>query len=138
MSRRYKFDVHARTVWEHLPAGGAELAVMLVIAEFCDMGHGVAFPALGEVAALVRRQPDATRRTLHRLVALGFLLVEAELPGRPRTYRIDLPKLWALPCVHAGHPRTGGACLYAVAARHGWELPPGMGTDPSRHAGARP
>ena len=62
-------------VWEHSPAAGNELLLLLAIADNADDSGGNAWPSIGTLAAKTRLSDRTVQRLVSSLVRLGLLQV---------------------------------------------------------------
>lgn len=73
-------------VWEHAPAKGNQLLVMLALADVAD-DQGVAWPSQSHLAAKTRLSLATVKRVMKSLREVGAIVSDASL-GRSNVYRI--------------------------------------------------
>ena len=77
--------------------GGTELLTMLALADWCDDEGGRLFPSIKAVAKKIRLSESQARRSIHKLIELGYLSVLKNHDGgrnsETRHYQINLIRL---------------------------------------------
>jgi hypothetical protein len=92
-------------VWEHSPAKGAALLLLLALADHADAVHAQCWPSVPRLAFMIRMSERNTQYLLRKLQADGHIAMH--LRGSPRKtnlYRILRP--W---CKDCAEPTTEGA-----------------------------
>src|SRR4051812_47859241 len=69
-------------VWEHSQAKGAELLLLLALADYADSVHGLCWPAVQRLSMLIRMSERNTQYLLRKLAAHGHIAIK--LRGSPR------------------------------------------------------
>lgn len=106
-------------VYERFPGDAHELLLMHRLAwHGNDEGRSI-YPSIRSLAAYVRRSPSQTRRTLHSLIAAGWVFVRGNerggAHGATRQYELNLPKLLEYPSLEdllkttSAHRTSAGA-----------------------------
>jgi hypothetical protein len=77
-------------VWEHVPADGSLLLLLLALADFADDG-GQSWPSVRTLAHRVRLSPRRTFELLHDAEERGLIARESGGGNRSNRYRITIP-----------------------------------------------
>jgi hypothetical protein len=95
-------------VWKHSDAAGAELLVLLALADIANH-NGLAWPSIGTLASRTRLHEQTVRGHLHSLRDRGALSVE-HVPGRSSRYVIlmNTPTDMATPSDSLGGSKSLG------------------------------
>lgn len=77
-------------LWEHSPARGSELLMLLALADYGDDAGRNAYPSVTSLARKCRLGERAAQKVVGRLTEKGWLVVEQEGGGRGRSNRYRL------------------------------------------------
>lgn len=81
-------------VWQNFNGSGAELLTILALADWCDDDGGRLYPSVAAVARRIRLSESQARRSLHKLIAKGYLSVIKNHDGGrnkdTRHYRLNV------------------------------------------------
>ncbi|MPZ66632.1 MAG: hypothetical protein GEU83_14350 [Pseudonocardiaceae bacterium] len=116
-------------VWDHSPAAGTELLVLLAIADNADDTGANAFPAAATLARKTRLDARTVRRVIRRLEDDGRLVVDRSVGGRAANR-------YAVPLTTPSHPvdnspNPGDEASTPLADCQGWQIAtPGVGATP--------
>ena len=84
-------------VWLNFSGGSTELFVLIALADWCNDEGGRLYPSVKAVAKKCRLSESQARRSIHKLIDLGYLSVIKNHDGgrnsETRHYQIDLIRL---------------------------------------------
>lgn len=87
-----------RLAW-HCPVGGAKKLALIAMADWADDQGGRLYPSIAAIARRMGASNDHARRTVHKLIRLGFIEVVGNEnggpPGTTRRYQINIERLTA-------------------------------------------
>jgi hypothetical protein len=91
-------------VWEHSPAKGPALLLLLALADFADSDHAQCWPAVQRLSCMIRMSERNTQYLLRKLAADGHIAIQ--LRGSPRkTNLYQVLRPWCKDC--AGQTTEG-------------------------------